>query len=168
MLELRHYCRNPHCRSKLPAPTDNPRKAFCTKGCHGSFYLKRCVVCENEKPAGSTVRRKLCRRPSCESNYRQNRGLYSFPGADVIRAANTSRNPIKTGIKSGGVTNDRPWRIVAGPVISATVFQFATLPLDPDTTRRVNAANDFDRIRLETAWGRPAERKMLGHKAGAP
>jgi hypothetical protein len=67
--ELKRCC-NPKCRSKLPTPTDNPRKAFCTKGCYESFYLKRCVVCENEKPVGSTARRKLCRRPKCGSSYR--------------------------------------------------------------------------------------------------
>src|SRR6516225_1896358 len=49
---LRHYCRNPRCRSKLPSPASDPHKAFCTRGCHSSFYLKRCLVCENDKPAG--------------------------------------------------------------------------------------------------------------------
>ena len=69
---LRHYCRNPRCRSKLPSPASDPHKAFCTPGCHSSFYLKRCIVCENDKPAGSTARRKLCRRPKCEGRYRKN------------------------------------------------------------------------------------------------
>jgi hypothetical protein len=49
-----------------PSPTSDSRKAFCTPGCHSSFYFKRCIVCENDKPAGSTARRKLCRRPKCE------------------------------------------------------------------------------------------------------
>jgi hypothetical protein len=49
--DLRHYCRNPRCRSKLPSPTDNHHRAFCCKGCHSSFYLKRCIVCENDKPS---------------------------------------------------------------------------------------------------------------------
>ena len=79
---LRHYCRNPRCRSKLKEPVDAHR-AFCTPGCHSSFYLKRCVVCENDKPAGSTARRKLCRRPKCEGRYRKNSAHYSFLGADT-------------------------------------------------------------------------------------
>ena len=29
--ELRHRCRNPRCRSKLPAPVANAREAFCTR-----------------------------------------------------------------------------------------------------------------------------------------
>ena len=98
---LRHHCRNPHCRMKLTAPVVNPHKAFCTRGCHSSFYLKRCVVCENDKPAGSTARRIVCRRPKCESKYRQNRERYSFSAADTISAANGSRNPHGMGVKTG-------------------------------------------------------------------
>jgi hypothetical protein len=79
---LRHYCRNPRCRSKLKEPVDAHR-AFCTPGCHSSFYLKRCLVCENDKPAGSTARRKLCRRPKCEGRYRKNSAHYSFLGAEI-------------------------------------------------------------------------------------
>jgi len=151
---LRHHCRNPHCRMKLTAPVVNPHKAFCTRGCHSSFYLKRCFVCENDKPAGSTARRKLCRRPKCEGRYRKNSAHYSFLGADTTSAANASRNPIKSGIKSAGL-DARPWRIVAGPKITACVYHCATLPVDPDIAARVNAANDLGRIRKETAWSKP-------------
>jgi hypothetical protein len=44
--EVRHYCRNPRCGSKLPAPVSNSREAFCTRGCYNSFYLSRCLICE--------------------------------------------------------------------------------------------------------------------------
>jgi hypothetical protein len=147
---LRHYCRNPRGGSKLPSPTSDPRKAFCTRGCHSSFYLKRCLVCENDKPAGSTARRKLCRRPKCEGRYRKNSAHYSFLGADTTSAANASRNPIKSGIKSAGLDN-RPWSIVAGPKITAAVYHCATLPVDPDIAARARV-NDWDRIRREIAW----------------
>lgn len=43
---FRHYCRNPRCRSKLPAPVTNLREAFCARGCHTQFYRKRCLACE--------------------------------------------------------------------------------------------------------------------------
>src|SRR6516164_3436693 len=150
---LRHYCRNPRCRSKLPSPASDPRKAFCTRGCHSSFYLKRCLVCENDKPARSTVRRKLCRRPKCEVRYRKNSAHYSFLGADTTSAANASRNPIKSGIKSAD-SDDRPWYIVAGPKIIAAVYHCAAQPLDADTANRICAANNWDRIRREIAWCR--------------
>ena len=32
--ELRHRCRNPRCRMKLPTPIDNLHRAFCTRGCY--------------------------------------------------------------------------------------------------------------------------------------
>ena len=151
---LRHYCRNPRCRSKLPSPASDPRKAFCTHGCHSSFYLKRCLVCENDKPAGSTARRKLCRRAKCEGRYRKNSAHYSFLGADTTFAANVPRSAQSTGIKSAGF-DDRPCYIVAGPKITACVYHCATLPVDPDIAARVNASSDWGRIRKEIAWSKP-------------
>jgi hypothetical protein len=139
---------------KLPMPIANQHRAFCTAGCHSSFYLKRCVVCESEKPAGSTARRIVCRRPKCESKYRQNRGRYSFSARDTISAANVPRSAQSTGIKSAHF-DDRPWRIVAGPKISAAVYHCTALPVDPETARRSNAANDWGRIRKESAWSKP-------------
>jgi len=44
--KLRHYCRNPRCRSKLPTPVESEHHAFCTRGCVESFYRSRCRVCE--------------------------------------------------------------------------------------------------------------------------
>jgi hypothetical protein len=153
--DLRHCCRNPHCRMKLTAPVVNPHKAFCTPGCHSSFYLKRCIVCENDKPAGSTARRKLCRRPKCEGRYRKNSAHYSFLGADTTSAANALRSAQSTGIKSAGL-DERPWHIVAGPKITAAIYHCAAQPLDSETASRIHAANNWDRIRREIAWCRAA------------
>jgi hypothetical protein len=136
---------------KLTAPVVNPHKAFCTRGCHSSFYLKRCLVCEGEKPAGSTARRKLCRRPKCEGRYRKNSAHYSFLGADTTSAVNVPRSAQSTGIKSADF-DARPWSIVAGPQITAAVYHCAAQPLDADTADRVYAANNWDRIRREIAW----------------
>src|SRR5262249_12417491 len=47
-VKLRHHCRNPHCRMKLPAPVENEHRAFCTRGCYESFYRNRCRVCERD------------------------------------------------------------------------------------------------------------------------
>ncbi len=151
---LRHYCRNPRCRSKLPSPASDPHKAFCTPGCHSSFYLKRCLVCENDKPARSTARRKLCRRSKCEGRYRKNGAHYSFLGADTASAANVPRSAQSTGIKSADF-GDRASHIVAGPKITACVYHCATLLADPDIAARVNAASDWGRIRKEIAWSKP-------------
>jgi hypothetical protein len=70
--ETRHYCRNPRCRSKLPAPVTNTRDAFCARGCHTSFYRKRCVVCEGPIERKSE-HQKLCRKSKCRNAL--NRGL---------------------------------------------------------------------------------------------
>jgi len=43
---IRHYCRNPHCRSKLKAPVEDHHLAFCTPSCHHNFYRLRCRICE--------------------------------------------------------------------------------------------------------------------------
>jgi len=153
---LRHYCRNPRCRSKLPSPASDPRKAFCTRGCHSSFYLKRCIVCENDKPAGSTARRKLCQRPKCEGRYRKNSAHYLFLGADTTSAANVLRSAQSTGIKSAGL-DDRPWYIVAGPKITAAVYHCTTLPVDPEIAAR---ACDWGRIRKEVTALAPAPNEM--------
>jgi hypothetical protein len=64
---LRHYCRNLKCRSKLPEPVENERRAFCTRGCHESFYRNRCRVCERDlRKAGKrgNAARMYCRPPA--------------------------------------------------------------------------------------------------------
>jgi hypothetical protein len=87
---------------------------------------------------------------------------YSFLGADTASAANVPRSAQSTGIKSAGL-DDRPWHIVAGPKISAAVYHCTALPVDPETARRSNAANDWGRIRKESAWSkaRPAAPKEM-------
>ena len=147
---LRHRCRNPRCRMKLKAPVDNPHKAFCTKGCYDSFYLKRCVVCEKEKPSGRSDR-KFCRRPKCRTEYHKNPGLFGETASTITLRTDSSKSADSTGIKTGGL-DDRPWQIVAGPVISANTYHCAAIPIDPDRANRVAAANDWDRIRSEIAW----------------
>jgi hypothetical protein len=65
--ELRHYCRNPRCRMKLPAPVENTHRAFCTRGCYESFYRNRCRVCErNLRKTGKCgdAARMYCRPPA--------------------------------------------------------------------------------------------------------
>jgi hypothetical protein len=112
--EVRHYCRNPRCRSKLPAPVANARDAFCTRGCHSGFYRTRCLVCE-AKMARRTENQLICGKRRCRNalQARQSFGRYHASSAVV--------DPVKTSIKPGiktGVANARAWRIVAGPEIS--------------------------------------------------
>lgn len=143
---LRHFCRNPHCRSKLQEPTANLHRAFCVHGCHQQFYRLRCIVCEKELPPGRSDRR-FCRKPSCRNQYYRNPVLFDFNapklGLGTGRAHLASKSSIKPGTFSSD-SGDRPWRIVAaGSAISANAYHCASLPIDPDTARRTAAANDW-------------------------
>ena len=106
---LRHYCRNPRCRSKLTEPVDSDRRAFCSRGCHATYYRHRCVVCE--KPITRTTETKrLCGSSKCAYAHKQDPEAYRFQGrigASTPRSA--SETPIKWVFKSG-VYTARGWR----------------------------------------------------------
>jgi len=59
------------CRSKLPV-VSNPRGSVLARGCHTSFYRKRCLVCEqpmerktaHQLVCGKRARRKVLRASS--------------------------------------------------------------------------------------------------------
>jgi hypothetical protein len=65
--EVRHYCRNPHCRSKLPAPVVNSQRAFCCRGCYAQFFARHCRVCEAEVPYREGRGNRVCRRAKCRN-----------------------------------------------------------------------------------------------------
>jgi hypothetical protein len=70
-VELRHYCRNPRCRTKLSTLVENEHHAFCIRGCYESLYRNRCRVCERDlrktasavTPTGSIVGRRETAEP---------------------------------------------------------------------------------------------------------
>src|SRR6516165_1891742 len=114
--QLRHYCRNPRCRSKLSTPVENLREAFCTRGCHTQFYRKHCIACEQpmERKRES---QQLCGRRRCKNHFAALKAHFSLgryhPSSSALDA---SGNPIKTGIFSP-LKSDREWRLVAGPAV---------------------------------------------------
>ena len=134
--EFRHYCRNPKCRMKLKQPVANPVNAFCCRGCEGSFYRSRCVVCE--KPLErKTESQLLCGRRQCRNAYRSNPRKYqpkwAKPTANGVEGYHGPsagfdplKNPINTGVETC-VTTDRPWRVVVGPQPSPSTLHFATI-----------------------------------------
>jgi hypothetical protein len=132
---LRHYCRNPRCRSKLPAPVANTREAFCTKGCHSSFYRKRCLICEQAMER-RTENQLICGKRRCRNalQARQSLGRYLLSSDGV----SPLKNPIKPGIKSG-LADDRAWRIVAGE-LTPTQLHCATVGAK-ETVEASNRAN---------------------------
>ena len=82
--EVRYRCRNLRCRSKLPAPVANTREAFCARGCHSSFYRKRCLVCEGPMER-KTERQLVCGKRTCRNalQARSDLGRY-HPSDDMI------------------------------------------------------------------------------------
>ena len=72
---VKSYCRNPRCRTKLSAPVTNPRDAFCTRGCHARFYLKRCRVCEGPIEQSGKRPRLICKKSKCRNAWEGD-----FPG----------------------------------------------------------------------------------------
>jgi hypothetical protein len=121
-LELRHRCRNPRCRSKLPKPVENEREAFCTRGCHSSFYRKRCLICERGMER-TNERQLICGKRRCRN---------ALQG--TLNLGRHLENPIKPGIKTAH-RRDRalPFRVVAaGAPISANQYHCATVPDGPD------------------------------------
>ncbi len=132
--ELRHRCRNPKCRTKLKVPVENEHHAFCARGCHGSFYLRRCLVCEERLPEKS--RRQVCNRPKCKAAYRASPGRYKWPEMVPTALGSGSckvdaKSAHKTGVKNAR-QSARPWRLVAGPEPTDSQFHCATVPDGPD------------------------------------
>jgi len=83
----RRLCRNPRCRLKLKQPEANPRSAFCSRGCHASFYRKRCMACE--QPMERKVEHQLlCGRRKCRTEFAALRrhdmlGCYHIPEMSI-------------------------------------------------------------------------------------
>jgi hypothetical protein len=132
----RIFCRNSHCRAKLPQPAD-ARAAFCTPTCRQVHFRHRCLVCE--QPV-QNARRSICGNPKCRREYRKFPHLYRADGQSPARCKVDAKSAHKTGTflrpRSG-----RPWPQIAGPALSPRSFSLATLPLDPALADRIRRAN---------------------------
>jgi hypothetical protein len=136
--ELRHHCRNPKCRSKLPAPIANEREAFCCRGCYSSFYLHRCRVCEQHIEQPKHGQRIICKRSKCRTAWESRLGFGRYANRDSGQGSQNRESyaaePIKSGTKSP-LKPDRAWRIIAGPPLTPNQLHCATVPdgkLGPD------------------------------------
>ena len=95
--DLRHYCRNPRCRMKLPEPISNPREAFCTRGCHTQFYRKRCLVCEAPMER-KTEQQLICGKRRCRNGLKVGEAASRYHGSQGV--VSTSETSIKPGVKT--------------------------------------------------------------------
>ena len=146
----RQLCRNPLCRSKLKEPVENPRSAFCSRGCHASFYRHRCMACEQAMERRSE-NQLLCGRRKCRTEMGELRrhemlGRYAAeaasgtstkpgmsplpPDSDRSPVPGTPKAPLETSIKSGIKTalgSGRGWLQVAGPKLTGAELRLATV-----------------------------------------
>jgi len=133
---LRHYCRNPRCRSKLKAPVENGREAFCARGCHTQYYRKQCIACEQQMER-KRESQQLCGRRKCKSQFAALKARFLLgryhPSSHALDA---SRNPTKPGTFSP-LKSDRGWRQVAGPKVDV---RLATIWAD-DAVKHANRTN---------------------------
>ena len=137
----RHHCRR--CRSKLSAAVENPRDAFCCRGCHRLFFAKRCLVCE-KKMERTVGHQKLCRSVACRREYRDivAHGIEGKFGAKpqcTSDGGSPSANPIEIGVR-GSEKTDRPWRVIAG-ILSDTELRLASVSVDRVTAARIDRLN---------------------------
>jgi hypothetical protein len=124
----RHYCRNPKCRSKLPASVANEREAFCTRGCYLGFHRTRCLVCE-AKMERKTEHQLVCGKRKCRNALKAGQGFGRYHTARAV--ISTPKNAANTGTKSP-VADGRGWRIVAGPPLTTSQLHCATVQDGPN------------------------------------
>ena len=168
---LRHRCRNPRCRGKLPEPVSNSREAFCTRGCYSQFYRKRCLVCEKaiEQPSRGT--RLICEKAKCRSAWRASVGF----GRYLVSSSAESTQEVPENIGSAKPS-------VAGPGLDPSAFHCATVPdgldcqweggeyrrLEAKNKAGLRAARELDLVEIEQAeiqaggyFGEPGWREVI-------
>jgi hypothetical protein len=150
---LRQRCRNPQCRTKLPAPVGNSRGAFCSSGCHASFFRTRCRVCEEsiEQPTRGGVR-FTCNKAKCKRAWRAGFGPGRYP--TLNHANSIQERPVNKGPKVG-INDDRarPWLVVAaGDPLTANQYHCAIVGGDAATaTARVTHSSNTSRNPIAAA-----------------
>lgn len=100
--ELRHYCRNPRCKMKMPVPVESEHRAFCCRGCYEQFYAKHCRVCQVSLPpaAANAWNRKVCKKSKCRNALANNRDAFTWvrPMLPDRSPERPSENPHFTGL----------------------------------------------------------------------
>lgn len=115
---------------KLKAPVENPKDAFCTRGCYRQFHRKRCVVCEHDMER-RTEHQLVCGKRRCRNALQGgfNAGRYHAPSGDLA----TQEVPILRASKSASKYAEAPLNILGGGS-----FRFPGTPkLDPLACERI-------------------------------
>jgi hypothetical protein len=130
--ETRHYCRNPRCRSKLPAPVANTHEAFCARGCFNSFYLHRCIVCERAIEQPKRGKRLICKRAKCRNALGGGLSLGRYHASQSAKLNSVKADSVDVLTAPATDIAAPAWRIVAGPELTASQFHCATIADGPN------------------------------------
>ena len=110
------FCRHRKCRTKLKTPVSNPREAFSSRGCHTSFYLRRCLVCEGPLQRRNKTQ-KVCRKSRCRNAWGARAGFGRYSPSNSVGLASKTLDFIGS---KRSLKPDRAWRQIAGPKLSPT------------------------------------------------
>jgi hypothetical protein len=121
--DLRHRCRNQHCKAWLKKPVANPRNAFCCPACYTGFYRVRCLICEQPIERNSS-NQKVCGKRKCRA------ALKSGMGIDTSIVHSRSNSSDISTAKSV-IRRDRAWVVVAGPKLPLWQLLCAKVPDGP-------------------------------------
>jgi hypothetical protein len=169
-VELRHYCRNPKCRTKLATPVDNPHRAFCRRGCYDRFYARHCRVCDAEVPYREGAEGRICKRSKCRNAVKSRPEAWGWMPT-TQKSTEGGKTPTKPGIKMPVKTERNPdWRVVAADgAITANQYYCATVPDGPDCQWRGGEWLRLDaRDRAALRIGVQRRRSAPTVAAGAP
>jgi hypothetical protein len=96
---------------KLPEPVENDHHAFCSPGCHASFYRSRCLVCEDPMQRKRESQKFKSGHKTCEVEYRRFPRVYDFNRDSPLPPYTISDESLgsadSTGVKSAH-EGDRP------------------------------------------------------------
>jgi hypothetical protein len=106
---LRHRCRNPRCRLKLPEPVENVKAAFCKRGRFDQFHRRRCVVCEREYER-TAEHQRVCRRRKCRAELRRWTARYVPFGVKSDNPPSDVISPLRKRVKPGTFFRTRDGR----------------------------------------------------------
>ena len=130
------FCRHRICRTKLKRPVSNKREAFCSRGCHTSFYLKRCLVCEDPLQRRNKTQ-KVCRKSWCRNAWRARAGFGRYCPSNSVSLA--SKTPGFIGSKPPHQRH-RTWAQVAGPKLTSSQLHcelVGAVTPSPKPTRKI-------------------------------
>ena len=110
------FCRHRKCRTKLKKPVSNQREAFCSRGCHTSFYLKRCLVCEGPIQRRNKTQR-VCQKSQCRNAWRARAGFGRYIPSTAVSLASKTPNFIGSKCALNRIEHGDQ---IAGPKLTAS------------------------------------------------